>query len=186
MRGRGMPCPLISTYRLTVFPTLALRTELRAAVAVPTAGVGEVHAADGVLPGEGLRVAIPVAVVVGPPEGEVHVCRAHEPRAARSGDLAENLSLLDRRARFETAVEGDVEHGHRVAVADVDRDATGAGIGPAYDAVDRRVDRLARRVPIDAGQIERVLVLVETVLVLVRRAVVALHDRPLTPANRPD
>src|SRR5215216_6663186 len=137
MRGRGMPCPLISTYRLTVFPTLALRTELRAPVAIPATGVGEVHAADGVLPGEGLRVAVPVAVVAGGPEGEVHVRRAHESGAARSGDLAEDLSLLHRRACFEPAVEGDVEQGHRVAVANIDRDAPSAGIGPAHDAVDR-------------------------------------------------
>src|SRR5215213_10012595 len=106
-----------------VFPTPSLRTELRAPVSVPGAGVGEVHAADGVLPGERLRVAVPVAVVVGPPEGEVHVRRAHESGAARSGDLAENLSLLHWRARFEPAQERDVEQGHRVAVADVDRDA---------------------------------------------------------------
>src|SRR5215213_10769791 len=167
-------------------PTPSLRTELRALVGAAAAGIGEVHTADGVLPGEGLRVAVPVTVVVGPPEREVHVGRAHKSGSAWSGDLAEDLPLVHRRARFEPTREGYVEHGHRVAVVDVDRDATGVGIGPAHDAGDRRVDRLARRVPIDAGQIERVLVLVETVLVLVRRAVVALHDRPLTPANRPD
>src|SRR5215207_820725 len=79
----------LPTYRLTVFPTPSLRTELRAPVSVPGAGVGEVHAADGVLPSERLRMAVPVAVVVGRPDREVHVRRAHESRAARSGDLAE-------------------------------------------------------------------------------------------------
>src|SRR5918995_1515054 len=124
--GCHAPSPHFS-YRL---PTPSLRTEYHTAVSIAAAGVGEVHAADGVLPGEGHRLA--------------------------------------------------------VAVADVDRDAAGAGIGPAHDAVDRRVDRLAGRVPVDPGQIERVLVLPETVLVLVGRAVVALHDRPLTAADRPD
>src|SRR5918997_5417920 len=98
MRGRGIPRPLFSsrlldsTYRLTVFPTPSLRTELRAAVGVAAAGVGEVHAADGVLSGEGHGLAVPVAVVARCPEGEVHVRRAHESGAARSGDFAENLS----------------------------------------------------------------------------------------------
>src|SRR4051812_41002830 len=120
MRGHGISRPLIPTsltdsptYRL---PTPSLRTELRALVAAAAANVREVHAADGVLPGEGLRVAVPVAVVVGPPEGEVHVRRAHESRAPWSGNLTENLSLLHRRARFEPTVEGDVEHGHRVII----------------------------------------------------------------------
>src|SRR3712207_9280506 len=45
---------------------------------------------------------------------------------------------------------------------------------------------LFRSVAVDTGQVERVLVLPETVLVLVRGAVVALHDRPLPAADRPD
>src|SRR5215213_11400031 len=62
--SRGSPLS-IYLYVLTDsrFPTpdwRSLRTELRAAVGVPTAAVGEVHAVDGVLPGERLRVAIPV------------------------------------------------------------------------------------------------------------------------------